>query len=258
MEIKRHKDKNYVSISLSHLKDNKLSLKAKGLLSMILSLPDEWDFSVEGLAAICLESKNTLYRILEELETLGYCLKEQLRTDTGFGKVQYSFYEFSLLTDNLNPENQSQYRLDLINTIKEQDPEVLEVIDHNKSVLLSRQEIKRERRKRRKAYTGTVGVATPISPDFQPPDEVTLKARALYPNIDISLQTRNFIDHYSAKGTTAVDWVAKWKLWIRRRDEWDKERASKMVVKPPYSEKSEEKYVPGSFDSEMEKLGLKK
>ena len=50
--FKIHKDENYTVMSNIHLKDSRLSLKAKGLLSVMLSLPENWDYSINGLVAI--------------------------------------------------------------------------------------------------------------------------------------------------------------------------------------------------------------
>ena len=73
MKIKRiQKSKNYSIISNEILKRKDLSLKAKGLMSLILSLPDDWDLNVNGLVKIVKESKNTIYSILKELNGFGY------------------------------------------------------------------------------------------------------------------------------------------------------------------------------------------
>ena len=55
-----NRTENYTTISNYHLKDKNLSLKAKGLLSMMFSLPDDWDYSVRGLQMICKETKDTI------------------------------------------------------------------------------------------------------------------------------------------------------------------------------------------------------
>lgn len=62
-----------------HLQDRKLSLKAKGLLSQILSLPEDWDYTLRGLAAINKESVNTIGNIVNELIEAGYIIREQSR-----------------------------------------------------------------------------------------------------------------------------------------------------------------------------------
>ena len=86
MNIKRiQKSKNYSIISNEILRRKDLSLKAKGLMSLILSLPDSWDLTVNGLVAIVKESKNTVYSILKELNGFGYV--ERNRVTNLSGKV---------------------------------------------------------------------------------------------------------------------------------------------------------------------------
>ena len=88
------KNKNYTTMSNYHLRDRRLSLKAKGLLSLILSLPDGWDYSVRGLASICKESPDGIATPLKELEKYGYLFREQTRCSNGrLGKVEYVIYE---------------------------------------------------------------------------------------------------------------------------------------------------------------------
>jgi len=86
MNIKRiQKSKNYSIISNEILRRKDLSLKAKGLMSLILSLPDSWDLTVNGLVAIVKESKNTVYSVLKELNKFGYV--ERNRVTNLSGKV---------------------------------------------------------------------------------------------------------------------------------------------------------------------------
>jgi len=84
MKIKRiQKSKNYSIISNEILKRKDLSLKAKGLMSLILSLPDDWDLNVNGLVKIVKESKNTLYSILKELNGFGYVERNRITDSSG-------------------------------------------------------------------------------------------------------------------------------------------------------------------------------
>ena len=84
MNIKRiQKSKNYSIISNEILRRKDLSLKAKGLMSLILSLPDSWDLTVNGLVAIVKESKNTVYTILKELNKFGYVERKRIVDNTG-------------------------------------------------------------------------------------------------------------------------------------------------------------------------------
>ncbi len=86
------KNKNYTVMSNTHLKDRSLSLKAKGLLSLILSLPDDWDFSISGITAICTESTTAITSALKELEVAGYFAKRMVQT-TGRITWEYVIYE---------------------------------------------------------------------------------------------------------------------------------------------------------------------
>ena len=84
MNIKRiQKSKNYSIISNEILRRKDLSLKAKGLMSLILSLPDSWDLTVNGLVAIVKESKNTVYTMLKELNKFGYVERKRIVDNTG-------------------------------------------------------------------------------------------------------------------------------------------------------------------------------
>lgn len=92
--IRVEKNRNFTTMSNYHLRDKNLSLKAKGLLSQILSLPDNWDYSVRGLASICLEGKDCIVTTLKELENKGYLVRKQLRDANGrLGGVEYIIYE---------------------------------------------------------------------------------------------------------------------------------------------------------------------
>ena len=84
MNIKRiQKSKNYSIISNEILRRKDLSLKAKGLMSLILSLPDSWDLTVNGLVEIVKESKNTVYSVLKELNKFGYVERNRVTNLTG-------------------------------------------------------------------------------------------------------------------------------------------------------------------------------
>ena len=88
------KNKNYTVMSNVHLRDEKLSLKAKGLLSMFLSLPDNWNYSISGLAKISKESRSSINSGLKELETAGYLVRRQLRDKKGhLANTEYTIYE---------------------------------------------------------------------------------------------------------------------------------------------------------------------
>ena len=88
------KNKNYTVMSNVPLRDEKLSLKAKGLLSMFLSLPDNWNYSISGLAKISKESRSSINSGLKELEAAGYLVRRQLRDKKGhLANTEYTIYE---------------------------------------------------------------------------------------------------------------------------------------------------------------------
>ena len=90
--IERTRD--YTVMSNHHLRNHELSLKAKGLLSMMLSLPDDWNYTTRGLAKICKEGVDAIGGALRELETAGYIVRHQLRDRQGrISDTEYVIYE---------------------------------------------------------------------------------------------------------------------------------------------------------------------
>ena len=75
--------RDFTVMSNHHLRDKRLTLKAKGLLSMMLSLPEDWNYSTLGLAAICREGVDAIRGALRELEKEGYVIRRQLRGPGG-------------------------------------------------------------------------------------------------------------------------------------------------------------------------------
>ena len=73
------KTRDYTVMSNHHLRNTELSLKAKGLLSMMLSLPEEWNYTTRGLASICKEGTESIGTALKELERTGYIVRNRLR-----------------------------------------------------------------------------------------------------------------------------------------------------------------------------------
>lgn len=89
-----HKTKDYTLMSNCHLRDKELSCKACGLLSKMLSLPEEWDYTTRGLAAICKDGVDSISSALKELEQRGYLVRTRLRDDKGrITDVEYNIYE---------------------------------------------------------------------------------------------------------------------------------------------------------------------
>ena len=84
------KTKDFTIMSNHHLRNTELSLKAKGLLSLMLSLPEDWDYTTKGLAHICKDGVDSITTALKELERHGYLTRQRLRYDNGqLGDIEY-------------------------------------------------------------------------------------------------------------------------------------------------------------------------
>lgn len=88
------KTKNYTVMANHHLKNKALSLKAKGLLSVLLSLPDNWEHSIAGYASICKDGVDGVSSTIKELEKHGYIIRTRLRNEKGhFTDTEYTIFE---------------------------------------------------------------------------------------------------------------------------------------------------------------------
>lgn len=90
--IRVNKTKDYVVMSNSHFREKNMSLKAKGLLSEMLSLPDNWDYSIQGLAAMNKENETAIKSALEELKEFGYLkVTKIMPKDSSSGRIEYVY-----------------------------------------------------------------------------------------------------------------------------------------------------------------------
>lgn len=89
-----HKTANYTVMSNTHFKEKSMSLKAKGLLSLMLSLPDDWNYSVSGLVRLSKDGKDGVMSALGELEEFGYLVRHRITNSKGqFSGIEYNIYE---------------------------------------------------------------------------------------------------------------------------------------------------------------------
>ncbi len=94
------KTKDYTVMANHHLRNKALSLKAKGLLSLMLSLPDNWDYTTKGLAMICKDGVDCICSTVRELENAGYIQRRRIRD--GHGRL--TEIEYTILEHPLEPE----------------------------------------------------------------------------------------------------------------------------------------------------------
>lgn len=106
MVHRAEKTKNYTVMMNYHLFDKRLSLKARGLLAQMLALPDNWNYTAKGLAAINKESYHTIRGIIGELEDNGYIIRRQKRTKAGeWNQMEYDIYEIPHFTpEEMEPD----------------------------------------------------------------------------------------------------------------------------------------------------------
>ena len=94
------KTKDFTVMSNHHLRNVSLSLKAKGLLSLMLSLPDNWDYTTKGLAHICKDGVDSISSAIKELEKQGYLTRRRLRDYHGrLGDIEYVIHEKPVLPE---------------------------------------------------------------------------------------------------------------------------------------------------------------
>ena len=108
--IERTRD--YTVMSNHHLRNANLSLKANGLLSMMLSLPEDWNYTTRGLAKICKEGVDAIGAALRELEAAGYIVRHKLRDRQGrISDTEYVIYEQPQLRkpDTDSPDTENPY-----------------------------------------------------------------------------------------------------------------------------------------------------
>ena len=91
--IRVEHNENYTTMANYHLRDSRLSLRAMGLMSKMLSLPDDWDYSVAGLTKIVKEGRDAVRKALQELESAGYLIREQSRQGGSFAGCDYTLFE---------------------------------------------------------------------------------------------------------------------------------------------------------------------
>lgn len=100
------KTRDYTVMSNHHLRNAQLSLKAKGLLSLMLSLPENWDYTTKGLAKICKDGVDAICSTLNELEQHGYLTRQRKRDEKGrMGDIEYTIHESPLPVKQENAEN---------------------------------------------------------------------------------------------------------------------------------------------------------
>ena len=117
---RKHYRHGFVTLDARIYREKSLSLKEKGMIGTLFSLPDDWDFSAAGLASILSESKNTVNSILHSLEEKGYLKRTRIYKDGKVADWFYDFYDYPAfpvkeepVKDDLDPKNEDLENEDL-------------------------------------------------------------------------------------------------------------------------------------------------
>lgn len=187
--IRVHKTRDYTTMSNFHFRNKEMSLKAKGLLSLMLSFPDDWDFSVKGLAAFCADSDDSVRTALRELEKYHYLVRRRSRDENGrLGRIEFDVYE---------------------------KPFTEPVVPHRDFPYVDIPHVEKQAQLNTKGLLNTKG----INKRFQKPTVEEVRSYIL--EIGAAISAEAFVDYYEANGwrvgrSSMKDWKAAVRNWKRR------------------------------------------
>jgi hypothetical protein len=205
--IRVNKTSNYTVMSNYHFREKEMSLKAKGLLSLMLSLPDNWDYSISGLVAICKENESAIKSTLNELKDFGYLIvTKRMPNQTESGRIEYEYNIYEQPIENQEEEEQEEEKQGIENLrVENQSVENQGQLNTNQSNTKESNNKKSNNKKRGKK-------------SFIPPtlEEVELYCKERNSRVD----AKRFYDYF-----TASDWVDskgnKVKNWKQKIITWE-------------------------------------
>lgn len=214
--IRVNKTSDYTVMSNTHFREKEMSLKAKGLLSLMLSLPDDWDYSISGLVSICKENESAIKSTLNELKTHGYLsIIKKMPGETESGRIEYEYNIYEKPQLRNESEKQEARKQDVENLpveildIEFQDVENQGQLNTNISNTKESNTKKLNTKDKKEKKT---------SSRFQRPtlDEVKAYCIERKNNVD----AERFIDYYDSNGwmvgkNKMKDWKAAVRTWER-------------------------------------------
>ena len=152
---------NYTVMSNHHLTDRDLSFKAKGLMSYMLSRPDDWDFTIAGLSRLNKDGRDAIGRIIQELESHGYLERIRRRQSKGtFGTMEYVLHEQPMpgnpALDNPALENPGQDNPVLDNPAQEKPAQ-----ENRPQLNTDRQNTERKKNENKNTESSTTDLSNP-------------------------------------------------------------------------------------------------
>lgn len=205
------KDTNYTVMSNFHLRDKTLSLAAKGLLSVILSLPDGWDFSKKGLLSLIGETEYTLDKLLDELKEHRYLSIVKVNPADGKQRISWEYFVYESPDKNTNPtppQKREKQSTDETKNNKSQYPEIQGIETQG----IENRGIYKILNKSNTKQINTEGGTKAKRERFTPP---TLEEVKAFCETDAKhVNAEKFFHHYSGQNWKGVtDWKAKVLEW---------------------------------------------
>ena len=217
--VKREKSKNYTTISNVFLRDKNLSIKAKGFLAVIMSLPEDWEFTINGICSVLKEGRTAIYSAIQELKDCGYCNVDICRNEKGLiTGNDYTFRESPKLeeqynekphTENLNADNETQInkeetknRIDEIKKEKEEiDKSISKKDDYLPFAAEPQQEYGKvvEKKEWREDFYAYMELVNKAKKDLLSDSEYKAYIEKYYPNADYEQSIGKLVDGFWGK-----------------------------------------------------------
>lgn len=192
-------DSHYSQIPNAYLRDGRLSLKARGLLALLMSHKEGWSLSIQSLVDQNKEGRDAIRSAIEELETLGYLERYQVNDGGRFGEVVFITKDPTDLPLSENPSADN--------------PHPKKTIDKKTKVKKTKETLRGDK------------LATLIPDDFEPRSEDWELMASKFPWVDLKKQTHAFRDYWAScppSKAKKTDWHATWRNWIRRAADYNK------------------------------------
>ena len=136
-----NKTSDYTVISNYHLKEKRMSLKSKGLLTLMLSLPNDWDFSLKGLVALCCESERAIKTSMQELKEFGYLKIDKIPPKKGSNKFEYTYNIYERPLEKSKRQKINKNIDEKVRSVKVQNEPVQNVLVQNSTDILNTKEL---------------------------------------------------------------------------------------------------------------------
>lgn len=221
-----NKTADYTVMSNFHLRDKRLSLKAKGLLSLILSLPNNWNYTIGGLVAICLEREGAVKTALNELKKYGYLRVDKIKpSKENGGRYEYIYNIFEHPNEKQAVEIQGVENQPLEIQGVENSPLYKDTNLSNTNLLITN-----------KSSIDNKADKPPRT-RFIPPTLEEVQEYCIERNNNVDAQ--RFIDYYTSNGwkvgkNPMKDWKAAVRNWERTGTDKPTPKADKLETSNPF------------------------